>query len=129
MKKMYCYNCDKDVNPNIINQVNTYTVHKCEVKVFEEVFECPFCKSELINDNLDKSLYNLQQTSANLVLTTKNTTGFTEGLNKQSNVLINCLLKNLNCVVCNINKIVVGLGETLSKKFGGLRLFFGKPVP
>ena len=59
MKKMYCYNCDKDVNPNIINQVNTYTVHKCEVKVFEESFECPFCKSELINDNLDKSLYNI----------------------------------------------------------------------
>ena len=75
---------------------------------------------------LDKSFYNLQQTSDNLVITTKNTSSFTNGLNKQSNVLINCLLKNLNTVVCNINKIIVGVGETLSKRFGGLRLFFGK---
>ncbi len=77
---------------------------------------------------LDKSFYNIQQTSENLVVTTKNTSGFTDGLNKQSNVLINCLLKNLNTVVCNINKIIVGLGETLSKRFGGLRLFFGKTI-
>lgn len=77
---------------------------------------------------LDKSLYNLELTSDNLVLTTKNTTGFTEGLNKQSNILINCLLKNLNTVVCNINKIIVGIGNTLSKKLGGLRLIFGKTI-
>ena len=77
---------------------------------------------------IDKSLYNLEQTSDNLVITTKNTSGFTDGLNKQSNILINCLLKNLNIVVCNINKIIVGVGDTLSKKFGGLRLFFGKTI-
>lgn len=85
-------------------------------------------KTSLEKGYIDKALYNLEQTSGNLVLTTQNTTGFTEGLNKQSNVLINCLLKNLNTVVCNINNIVIGVGNTLSKKFGGLRLIFGKTV-
>lgn len=85
-------------------------------------------KNTIEKGYLDKSLYNIQQTSNNLVLTTKNTTGFTEALNRDSNVLINCLLKNLNIVVSNINKIIVGVGETLSKKFGGLRLFFGKTI-
>ena len=56
------------------------------------------------------------------------TRGFTDNLNKQSTVLLNCLLKNLNIVVSNINQIIIGLGNTLSKRFGGLRLFFGKPV-
>ena len=59
-------------------------------------------KKSLEKGYLDKSLYNLEQTSNNLVLTTKNTNGFTDGLNKQSSVLINCLLKNLNTVVYNI---------------------------
>ena len=85
-------------------------------------------KKSLEKGYLDKSLYNLEQTSNNLVLTTKNTNGFTDGLNKQSSVLINCLLKNLNTVVNNINQIIVGIGNTLSKKFGGLRLFFGKTI-
>ena len=59
-------------------------------------------------------------------MTTKNFGGFTETLNRQSAVLANCLLQNLNIVVKNINQIVVGVGETLKKRFGGLRLFFGK---
>lgn len=75
---------------------------------------------------VDSALYNLQETSGNLVVTTKNFGGFTETLNRQSTVLVNCLLQNLNIVVKNANQIVVGVGETLKKRFGGLRLFFGK---
>ena len=77
---------------------------------------------------LDKSLYNLQESSNNLVLTTKNTSGFTANLDKKSSLLVNCLLQNLNTVVCNINEIIIGLGNTLKKRFGGLRLMFGKTL-
>ena len=38
------------------------------------------------------------------------------------------LLKNLNIVVCNMNEIIIGVGNTLKKRFGGLRLFFGKTI-
>lgn len=85
-------------------------------------------KKSLEKGYLDKSLYNIQETSNNLVLTTKNTSGFTENLNSESKLLLNCLIKNLNTVVNNINQIIIGIGNTLSKRFGGLRLFFGKTL-
>lgn len=59
MKKfIYCYNCDRDVEPEVKNEKNTYIVHKQTVIVDEEILICPHCKNELIND-LDNSLYNI----------------------------------------------------------------------
>lgn len=113
----------KDARPLIQDSINNVNI--TSKNLADSSFEI---RTSIEKGYVDKALYNLQETSGNLVLTTKNTTGFTEGLNTKSNVLINCLLKNLNTVVCNINKIVVGVGETLSKKFGGLRLFFGKTI-
>lgn len=59
MKKIiYCYNCDRDVEPEVKNEKNTYIIHKQTVIVDEEILICPHCKNELIND-LDNSLYNI----------------------------------------------------------------------
>lgn len=85
-------------------------------------------KTSVDKGYIDSTLYNFQETSGNLVLTTKNFGGFSDALNKESSVLTNCLLKNLNIVVSNINQIVIGVGDTLKKNFGGLRLFFGKAI-
>ena len=38
------------------------------------------------------------------------------------------MIKNINTVVDNINQIVVGVGKTLSKKLGGLRLLFSNTL-
>lgn len=113
----------KDAQPVIQDSINNVNI--TSKNLADSSIEI---KKTIEKGYLDKSFYNIQQTTENLVVTTKNTSGFTDGLNKQSNVLINCLLKNLNTVVCNINKIIVGVGETLSKRFGGLRLFFGKTI-
>ena len=85
-------------------------------------------KKSLEKGYLDKSLYNLEKSSENLVLTTNNFSGFTDNLNKKNSTQLNCLLQNLNTVVCNINQIVVGLGNTLKKRFSGLRIIFGKTI-
>lgn len=77
---------------------------------------------------IDKSLYNMQETTQNLVLTTKNITNVTDNVNKNSVNLINCVIKNINTVINNINEIVIGIGSTLKKRFGGLRLVFGKTI-
>lgn len=77
---------------------------------------------------IDKTLENIELTSKNLVLTTDNFSGFAGNLRQESIVLTNCLLKNLNIVVNNVNEIVIGLGNTLKKRFGGLRLMFGKSI-
>lgn len=58
-KKIYCFNCNKDVKPKCTKEKNTYTIHKQEIIVEEEAFVCPYCKNELINETLDNSLYNI----------------------------------------------------------------------
>lgn len=58
-KKIYCFNCNKDVKPKSKKEKNTYIVHKHEVIVEEEVFTCPYCENELMNETLDNSLYNI----------------------------------------------------------------------
>lgn len=71
-------------------------------------------------------LYNLDKTSNNFVLSSNNVSKFTTDLNQESVLSLNCLLKRLNLLVTNINQIVIGVGETLKKRFGALRLIFGK---
>lgn len=68
---------------------------------------------------LDSFLYNLDKSSDNLARSTNK-------FNNESVQLTNCLLKRLNVLVANINQIVFGVGETLKKRFGGLKLMFGK---
>lgn len=111
----------KEAQPVIQDSINNVNI--TSKNLADSSFEI---KKSIEKGYLDKSLYNLQQSSDNLVLTTKNTSGFTNNLNKESSLLFNCLLKNLNVVVDNINQIIIGVGNTLSKRFGGLRLFFGK---
>lgn len=113
----------KDVRPLIKDSVNNINLTSKNLADSSLAI-----KKSIDKGYIDKSLQNLQLTSDNLVITTQNANGFTDGLNKQSSVLFNCLLKNLNIVVCNINKIVEGIGNTLSKKMGGLRLFLGKTI-
>ena len=83
-------------------------------------------KKSIDKGYLDSLLYNLDKSSNNLVATTKNFNGLSENFNKEGIRLTNCLLQKLNILVFNINQIVFGVGETLKKRFGGLRLFFGK---
>lgn len=58
-KSLYCFNCDKDVKPLCTIQNNTYVVRHKTVHVEEQIFKCPFCENELINDNLNESLHNI----------------------------------------------------------------------
>jgi len=58
-KNMYCFYCDKIVNTKTTIKENTYIVHKTEIKINEEITICKNCGSELINDNLNNSLYEI----------------------------------------------------------------------
>ncbi|MBE7711250.1 MAG: hypothetical protein E7Z92_03820 [Cyanobacteria bacterium SIG31] len=111
----------KDVRPAIKETVDNFNSSSKDLARMSETL-----RESVDKGYIDTALYNLQETSGNLVVTTKNFGGFSDSLNKQSSVLTNCLLQRLNTLVCNINQIVVGVGETLKKRFGGIRLFFGK---
>lgn len=58
-KKLYCFNCNKDVEPICNLQNNSYIVHKQQVQVKEKVFTCPLCNNELFDENLNNSLYDI----------------------------------------------------------------------
>lgn len=55
-EKMYCYTCDKEVNPLQTKTNNKYTIHGITISLEEKCYQCPICQEELINDTLDQSL-------------------------------------------------------------------------
>ena len=112
-----------DVRPSIDEAVENLNISSKNLERMSDTL-----RKSVDKGYIDTALYNLQETSGNLVVTTKNFGGFSDNLNKQSSVLVNSLLERLNTLVCNINQIVVGIGETLKKRFGGIRLFMGKAI-
>ena len=58
-KKMYCYNCNKDVNTKSIDETREYVVHNTKIKVNEKVNYCAICNNELIDETLDNDLSNI----------------------------------------------------------------------
>lgn len=58
-KKLYCFNCNRDVEPICNLQNNSYIVHKQRVQIKENVFTCPLCNNELFDENLNNSLYDI----------------------------------------------------------------------
>ena len=80
------------------------------------------------SEYLDNTFKNVNDTTENIEKITAHSASITEKIDKQTVNLVDCLIKNINNVVLNINEIVCGLKSTLSKKFGGMRLIFGKPI-
>ena len=58
-KNLYCFNCNRDVEPICNLQNNSYIVHKQQVQIKEKVYTCPLCNNELFDENLDNSLYDI----------------------------------------------------------------------
>ena len=66
MQKVYCFKCDKDVEPLLTTQNNTYIIRNQKVNVLEQVYNCSVCGTELINDNLNESLYKIYDAYLNI---------------------------------------------------------------
>lgn len=60
MKKIYCYECSKEVEGEKKEILNTYLIRGEEVKVLEEVLVCNNCKQELMisEEDISKQMYN-----------------------------------------------------------------------
>ena len=86
-------------------------------------------------DRLKNSFSNIEQTTFNIERATRNfesaslyVSDITNNANRETVRLVNCLIKNINAVVNNINDIVKGFKNTLSTRFGGMKIMFGKPI-
>ena len=86
-------------------------------------------------ENIELMTQNLERSTRNFELVSTNAVNITSRANNETVMLTNCVIKNINTVVCNINKvvnnvndIVKGFKSTLSKRFGGARIIFGKSL-
>ena len=113
----------QDVRPAIKDSVNNF--NKTSKNLADSSYSI---KRTIENGYIENTLSNIQKSSHNFVLTSENVSNISSNANKQSVQLLNKLLQNLNVVTCNINEIVIGFANTLKKRFGGLRLFFGKSI-
>lgn len=60
MKRLdYCRECNKDVVPVIRCEENNYTYRNKEFTVIENIHYWPLCNTELLNANLDSSMYKI----------------------------------------------------------------------
>lgn len=91
--------------------------------------------SSLGENRLKNSISNLELTTRNIELASKNVSSLTEKTEKETVLLVNTLVKRANVLVCNLNlvaenlnDIIKGFKVTLSKKFAGMRLIFGKAI-
>lgn len=95
----------KEITQNINNASK-----KIDNSILEEQFSNTFKNIESSTENLHNFTYSIHQTSAEFRNTLPDT------------------LQNANEISSNLNSITCGIRNTLSKKFGGLRLFFGKVI-
>ena len=75
-------------------------------------------------ERLSNTFNNIENTTLGLHNLMHNANGTVDGVNHT----LPDTLQNTNEITANVNAITCGLRQTLSKNFGGLRLFFGKVI-
>jgi len=88
--------------------------------------------SKKLNNSLDPNAIkcttsNINDSSANIKETTENIAKATKDIDKTMKK-IDDAVSNLNATAENLNYLTGGVNETLSKRGGGIRVLFGKPV-
>jgi ABC-type transporter Mla subunit MlaD len=77
--------------------------------------------------NIKDSTLNIQESTQNIKETTENINKATKDLDKTMKK-VDDTVSQVNSAAANINCITGGLNQTLSKRFGGMRVIFGTPV-
>lgn len=70
----------------------------------------------------------LESTITSLETTTKNLNTLTQSINANAMPAVDTTLCNTQGMMANLNVITCGIRNTLGKRFGGLRILFGKTV-
>lgn len=89
---------------------------------------------EITRETIRKSATNLEMTTSNFANSSKEFITISGNFNKTSSdfsVLVpklSVLIDAVQLVVCNVNDIIVGVKKTLQQRFGGARIFLGKPI-
>lgn len=85
--------------------------------------------------NIEQTTKNIERTTKNLEQASQNISNVTAHVNNNTITIMDCVIANSNTIIDNINKILAntndivnGFKVTLSKRFGGMKIMFGKPI-
>ena len=85
--------------------------------------------------NIEQTTKNIERATKNLENASLNVSNITKHADSQTISLVDCVIQNtnavienVNVVVSNVNDIVKGFKATLSKRFAGMKIMFGKPI-
>lgn len=88
-----------------------------------------------VNKNkIENSTSNINQSSNNILSATEKIKDITTNIDKATKNLdttvskVDSTINNANSITCDVKVITSGLRKTLSKKFAGMKIMFGKPV-
>lgn len=132
-----CTDILKDVRPEIKKSSENLSITTKNLASFSTELNESVKPKILRNtfENIEKTTKNLEISTGNLnnvVLHTDRETmkHFDKVIGNFNGAVcnLNVILKNVNSVVLNINDIVKGFKVTLSKKFAGFRIVFGKAI-
>ena len=120
----------KDLKPSLIKSGdNLAAASQSLAEVSEELNQSSKPKKfKNIFDNIEQTTINIERSTRNFESASLYISDITKNANRETIALVNCLIKNINTVVNNINDIVKGFKHTLSSRFGGMKIMFGKPI-
>lgn len=89
--------------------------------------------SQKLNQSIDAqgvrtSTSNIKDSTQNIKETTENINRATKDLDKTMQKL-DSTMSHINSAASNADNITSGVNQTLSKRFGGMRMLLGKPIP
>lgn len=121
----------KENQKNISNSTYNLSQTTKNFSRLSEKFDTAVKQQQLNNSvsNIDTSIANLAETTKTLQTVTGNFNNTSTSLNNTTMPQIQSTLYRTECLVANVNEITCGVKETLKKRFGGLRLIFGKVIP
>lgn len=85
-------------------------------------------------EHISGTLTNVNMSSSNVVETTRNLRVISENVDVLTKSLnsampqITSSITEAGCIIKNLNEITCGVSKTMKKRFGGMRLFFGKAI-
>lgn len=116
--------------PNILDATQNLRATTLNIRETSQKLNYSIRQNQLENTftNVDTSTVNTRETTRNLQILTQDIDKVTKNVDKML-PKIDCIVNETYSVMRNANEITCDVSKTLKKRFGGMRLLFGKADP
>ena len=127
----------KDLRPSLKITAENLAITSNNLKDASEELNKSLKPKRLQNSfaNIEQTTLNIERTTKNFENSSLNINKTTEHINNDTVKILDCVIANFNSIIDNVNiilnntnDIVQGFKVTLSKRFAGIKIMFGKPM-